>query len=127
TDGKPRNVALWLYSNPSMPAAFNAGYGNPVCKVTLDASKWVRGVSPTLSPDGSKLLWGDSAGVEIAPVTSGCAAVAPQLLVPGGAEPFYAAGNKQAGAHNPNQPGSGGSGAHASFKVKTKHPRAHRK
>jgi hypothetical protein len=125
TDGKPRSVALWLYSNPAMPADFTAGYGDPICKVTLNASKWVRNVSATLSPDGTKLLWGDSAGVEVAPVTSGCAAVVPHLLVPGGSEPFYARGNMQKGAAHPHQPGSGST--HATFKVKTKHPRAHRK
>jgi hypothetical protein len=125
TDGRPRNVQLWLYSNPSMPPGFNAAYGDPVCKVPLDASKWVRDVSPTLSPDGTKLLWGDGDGVEIAPITSGCSAIAPHLLVPGGSEPFYSGGNKHAGAHDPHQPGSGSS--HATFKVKPKHPRAHRK
>jgi hypothetical protein len=127
TDGKPHNVALWLYSNPAMPAAFNAGYGNPVCKVTLDASKWVDDVSPTLSPDGTKLLWGDRSGVEIAPITSGCAAVVPHLLVAGGSEPFYSAGNVHAAAAHPRQPGGGSSHPHASFKVRPKHPRAHRK
>ncbi len=127
TDGKPRNVALWLYANPAMPAAFNAGYGDPVCKVTLDAAKWVRGLSPSLSPDGTKLLWGDSDGVKVAPVTSGCSAVVPRLLVARGSEPFYARGNMQKRAARPHQPGSGSAHPHATFKVKTKHPHAHRK
>lgn len=127
SDGKPRSVALWLYSNPAMPAAFNAAYGDPVCKVTLNAAKWVRQVSPSLSPDGTKLLWGDADGVEVAPIASGCAAVKPRLLVPGGSQPFYSRGTMQKGAAHPHQPGGGATKPHATFKVKTKHPRAHRR
>lgn len=125
TDGKPRNVRLWVYTNPAMPAAFNADF-NPRCKVTLNAAKFVRDISPTLSPDGTKLMWGDADGVEVASVTGACSAIAPHLLVPGGSEPFYARGNMHSGAANPRQPGSAGK-PHARFKVKPKHPHAHRK
>jgi hypothetical protein len=127
TDGKPRSEQLWVYSNPAMPATFNAGYGSPRCKVTLNAGTFVRGISPTLSPDGTKLMWGDANGVEVAPVTGACSAIAPHLLVPGGSQPFYARGNMRPGAAHPHQPGGGSARPHASFKVKTKHPHAHRK
>jgi hypothetical protein len=128
TDGKPRTVALWVYSNPSMPADFSAGYGDPRCKVSLSAAKFADAhhISPSLSPDGSKVVWGDAGGVEMAPVSGACAAIVPHLLAAGGSQPFYSAGSMHALASNPRQPG-GGHAKKASFKVKPKHPRAHHK
>lgn len=109
TDGKPRNVRLVVYENPSMPPDFSAGYGNPVCNISLDASQIsdVGNISPTLSPDGTKVLWGDDQGVEIASLAnpSDCASITPHLLIPGGSQPFYSKGNEQAAAANPVQPG----------------------
>jgi hypothetical protein len=107
TDGKPRDVRLVLYQNPSMPADFNAGYGDPVCNVALDAAHTsdVHHLSPSLSPDGTKVMWGDDRGVEVASLASGCSSIVPHLLIPGGAEPFYAKGNEQPGAAHPVQPG----------------------
>jgi hypothetical protein len=112
TDGKPRNVDMWVYSNPSMPAAFNADFPSPAagCRFTLDASKLadIQDLSPTLSPDGTKVLYATSDGAVVralGDVTSGCAgASAPVLLVPGAAQPFYSGGNVQAGAAAPHQP-----------------------
>ena len=112
SDGKPRHVDLWVYSNPAMPADFNAGYGTPpaTCKFPLDAAKLgdIDNLSPSLSPDGSKVLWGDSAGVELkslGDVASGCDGASPVVtIVPGGSQPFYAKGNVQPGAANPRQP-----------------------
>lgn len=161
TDGKPRNLDMWVYSNPSMPADFNAGWPDPpsACKFTLDASKVtdVDNLSPSLSPDGSKVLYGESDGVvvrSLGDVASACdGAGSPVLLVPGGSQPFYAKGNLQAGAANPRQPDptppAGGGGTPggtttttgtsttsststlvkllARFSFKPKKPRAHKK
>jgi hypothetical protein len=67
-------------------------------------------LSPSFSPDGSKLLWGDDTGVEVmalGDVASGCSGHGqPALLVPGASEPFYAKGNLQPEAANPSQPGA---------------------
>ena len=112
TDGKPRNLDLWVYSNASMPADFSAGWPDPTagCKFTLDASRVsdIYNLSPSLSPDGRKVLFGDDDGVKVLNIGdpfSDCAgAGAPVLIVPGGSQPFYAKGNLQAGAANPRQP-----------------------
>jgi hypothetical protein len=99
-----------VYSNPSMPPDFSGDFGSPVCNVALDASQIsdVLRLSPSLSPDGSKVLWADNRGVEIASLANlaDCASITPQLLIPGGSQPFYAKGNEQAGAANPIQPGA---------------------
>jgi hypothetical protein len=122
TDRKPRHVDLWIYSNPAMPASFSGSY-DPRCKIALDAGQIpdVYSISPSLSPDGGKLLWGDARGVELTTlgnVAGGCAALSTRLLVPGGREPFYGAGALQAaGARKPV----------ARFKVKTAHARAGKK
>ena len=109
TDGKPRDVRLVVYENPSMPADFSAGFGNPVCDVTLDATQFsdVGHLSPSLTPDGTKVIWGDDRGVEVASLanTSDCTTITPQLLIPGASQPFYSKGNEQPGAANPAQPG----------------------
>jgi hypothetical protein len=109
TDGRPRNVRLVVYSNPSMPSDFSGAFGDPVCNVALDASQIsdVLRLSPSLSPDGTKVLWGDDRGVEIASLDnpSNCASIAPRLLIPGASQPFYAKGDERAPAANPVQPG----------------------
>ncbi len=114
TDGKPRNVRLVVYENPAMPPDFGSGFGDPVCNVALDAAQLsdVAHLSPSLSPDGTKVLWGDAQGVEVASLanTSNCASITPHLLVAGGSQPFDAGGNEQPGAANPNQPGGPTSG-----------------
>jgi PKD repeat protein len=103
TDGKPRNVHLWLYDGNMK------GNWNKRCVITLNASQTSRPLqlSPSFSPDGKQLLWGDNRGVEVAPVANlaNCASVTPRLLIPGGAEPFYSAGAEQPGLANPVQPG----------------------
>ncbi len=112
TDGKPRHVDMWVYHDAAMPADFNAGWPDPAasCKFTLDASKLgdIDNLSPSLSPDGSKVLYGESDGVVVRSrgvVASACdGAGSPVLLVAGGSQPFYAKGNLQAGAANPRQP-----------------------
>jgi hypothetical protein len=154
-DGKPRHVDLWVYSNPTMPPNFTAGWPDPPagCKFVLDATKVgdVYNLSPSLSPDGSKVLWGDDTGVQmlaLGDVTSACVGHgAPVLLVPGGSQPFYGKGNVAAGAANPNQPGGTTTTTTtttttqqqqqqqqqtvltpvARFRLATKHPRAKRK
>jgi hypothetical protein len=122
TDAKPRHVDLWIYANPAMPANFSGSY-DPKCKIVLNAGQIpdVYSISPSLSPDGTKLLWGDARGVELTTlgnVAAGCAGLSTRLLVPGGREPFYGAGEVQpAAARKPV----------ARFKVRTKHARAGKK
>jgi hypothetical protein len=134
TDGKPRNLDMWVYSNPSMPADFSGDYGVPPagCRFHLDATTvgQVNHLSPSLSPDGTKVLWGDDTGVEVrslGDVAGGCVgAGAPALLVPGAAQPFYAKGNLQPAAAHPVQPGpAAGGGLVARFSLPTS-ARVHR-
>jgi PKD domain len=153
--GKPSYVKLWLYTSSSLATAESSGWTQK-CVISLDASKTSDPyhLSPSFSPDGSKILWGDDEGVKVASIADldDCSSVHPVLLVPGGSEPFYSQGNEQAAAANPNQPGgtpdnnggdnnggnnnnnggnnNGGGGTkltpHARFKITTKHPHAHR-
>jgi hypothetical protein len=111
TDGKPRNVSMWVYHNDSVPSDWtHNGYGSAVCKFDFDASKYadVENIDPSLSPDGTKVLWGDSSGVELmslGDVTSNCDGHSPVVtLIPGASQPFYAKGNLAPGAANPVQP-----------------------
>lgn len=109
TDGKPRDVRLVLYQNPAMPADFtDTGWGDPVCDVALDASQLsnVQNISPSLSPDGTKVVWGDDRGIEMAPLdnAANCASITPRLLISGGSQPFYSKGNEQPSAINPAPP-----------------------
>jgi PKD domain len=122
SDGKPRNLDMWVYSNPTMPADFNAGWGTPPagCKFSFSdaASRFgdINNLSPSLSPDGSKVLWGEADGVhvmslgDVTNACSGATSTAGVLLVPGGSQPFYAKGNVQPGAASPRQPGASPSG-----------------
>jgi hypothetical protein len=125
--GKPTLVHLWIETASSISAAESSGWSYG-CDIALDASKTSDPlhISPSFSPDGTKLLWGDDTGVEVMSVAdlSNCAALQPVLLIPGGGEPFYSKGNLQAGAANPNQPGGTTPAAakpHARFKAKAKH------
>jgi hypothetical protein len=80
-----------------------------VCNIPLNAAQFsdVTHLSPSLSPDGTKILWGDDQGVEVASLATptNCASIVPHLLIAGGSEPFYGKGNEQPGAPNPAQPG----------------------
>jgi hypothetical protein len=109
TDGKPRNVRLVVYENPTMASDFTSAFGDPVCNVALDAGQIsdVAQLSPSLSPDGAKVLWGDDRGVEVASLAdvSNCASITPTLLIPGGSEPLYGKGDERPAAANPRQPG----------------------
>ncbi len=108
TDGKPRDVRLVVYENAAMPSDFSSGWGDPTCNISLDASQFsdVQNISPSLSPDGTKVLWGDDQGIEVASLgdPSNCASITPRLLIAGGSQPFYAKGNEQPGATDPTQP-----------------------
>jgi hypothetical protein len=111
SDGKARNVSLLVYHNTAVPSDWtHAGYGDPVCQFDLTATDFpdLEKADPTLSPDGSKLLYGDKDGVELislGDVTNACSGHSDIVtLVPGGSEPFYSKGSMQPGAANPVQP-----------------------
>ena len=92
TDAKPRNVDMWVYSNPGMPADFNAGWPIPPagCRFHLDAAQFghVDDLSPSLSPDGTKVLWADDAGAELRRWAT-CRPVAPERAGPCSSSPAH--------------------------------------
>ncbi len=131
---RTHHAAIWLYTASNLADAENNGF-TLRCKLTLNAgqSSNPSNFSPSFSPDGTKLVWGDDRGVEIANVSNlsssggACTHLAPALLIPGASQPFYSAGNERAPAANPKQPGGVTTpGPKANFSVKTKHPRAHK-
>jgi hypothetical protein len=103
TNGKPRHVRLWLFSDE-----INGSFAKH-CTVTLNAAKTSHPLqlSPSFSPNGKELLWGDDKGVEAASVTSpgNCGTVKPKLLIPGGSQPFFAAGTERPALPGARQPG----------------------
>jgi hypothetical protein len=111
TDGKPAKFKLWLYKASSLPT--NGGWGYAACVISLDAAATSDPfhISPSFSPDGSKIMWADDQGVKLLSIAdlSTCPTAAnAALLIPGGGEPFYSKGNLQAAAANPVQPGGTG-------------------
>lgn len=127
-DGVPRSVSIRLYSAPSLADALSSGWTLD-CEVALDPSKTTQPnlLSPSISPDGTKLVWGDDTGVEVAPISdrsNSCANVVPSLLIAGGSEPFVSAGAEQPGVAEPIQPGAVYP-PHPKFRVVTSYPRAH--
>jgi PKD repeat protein len=90
TNGKPRTVRLWLFSD-----LVNGSYTKN-CTVKLNAASTSHPLqlSPSFSTDGKELLWGDDKGVEVASTTNpgNCGAVKPRLLIPGGSQPFFSGG-----------------------------------
>jgi hypothetical protein len=122
TNGKPRSVSLWLYTGDNIPTNWTKR-----CVVTLNAKQTSDPLelSPSFSPDGSELIWGDDRGVEVASVTdpSDCASISPHLLIPGGSQPFFSAATEQAAAAHPRQPGM--PSPHGSFVITTRHPAIH--
>ena len=118
TDGMPRSVALWVYYAPSMPSDFSGSWPQPAqCTFTLDATRFsdINNLSPSLSPDGTKVMFGDDAGVELkslGDVSSHCDGASSVItLLPGGSQPFYAKGNLQPA--DPNARAAGQAGRHS--------------
>lgn len=104
TYGLPSEVTLYLYTASGLSAAESSGFTFK-CKLSLDAANTAltRRLSPSFSPDGTKLLWADDSGLELASVANlsadgggKCTAVRPVLLIAGGTYPFYAKGNETA-------------------------------
>jgi hypothetical protein len=104
-DGVPRNVRLWV-----LTGTMQGGFAKSRCVITLDAAQASHPLqlSPSFSPDGKQVIWGDDRGVESASVASpaDCSSVKPTLLIPGGAQPFISPAPERAGAASPRQPGS---------------------
>ena len=126
--GKPTKVHVWLYTADSLAAAETNAWTKR-CEVALNAAGTSNPLhlSPSFSPDGTKLLWSDDAGVEVmslGDLASACPS-GPALLIPGGSEPFYSQGNVQPAAANPVQPGGTAPPPAAKlvarFKFKVKH------
>ena len=71
-------------------------------------------LSPTLSPDGSKVMWGEDDGIhlmslgDVSSACDGATSTDNAAFIPGGSDPFYAKGNLQPAAANPRQPGPPG-------------------
>jgi PKD repeat protein len=108
TGGKPSKFKLWLYRVASLPVS--SGWGNAACVISLDPAVTSDPfhISPSFSPDGTKIMWGDDQGVKVMSIAdlSTCPTVSnAALVVPGASEPFYSKGNVQAAAANPTQPG----------------------
>jgi len=70
------------------------------CTITIApsaASKFLF-VSPTFTPDGTRLAWAEADGIHSANTSNldNCASTSGSLLVPGGAEPFFGQANEAA-------------------------------
>jgi hypothetical protein len=118
-DGKPRNVTLWLYTSDSLGTAESSGW-TLRCKVGLPAGSTSTPLqlSPSFSPEGGELAWGDDNGVEVASVANpgDCGSISPRLLIRGGKQPFFSEGEARRKA-----------APHAVFKIRTRRPRAGQK
>jgi hypothetical protein len=104
-DAKPTKFHLWVFTAPSIDSAKTNGWTKR-CEIALDpgVTNNPSNISPSFSPDGTKLLWGDDQGVKVISIAnlSACPTVADAaLLVPGGSQPFYSAGNEQPAAVTP--------------------------
>src|SRR5262249_24570825 len=67
TDGKPRQVRLWIYTSTS----YIPDNWTKRCVATLNAANTPKplNLSPSISADGTEVAWGDSKGVEVANLT----------------------------------------------------------
>ena len=118
SDGKPRNLDMWVYVDPTMPSDFSDGWPDPSagCQFQFSdpSSRFsdMGKLSPTLSPDGSKVMWGEDDGIhlmslgDVSSACDGATSTDNVAFIPGGSDPFYAKGNLQPAAANPRQPGA---------------------
>jgi hypothetical protein len=101
-DARATKFHLWLFTAPSLSSAETNDW-TMRCEIALDpgVTSNPSNISPSFSPDGTKIAWGDDQGVKVLSIAnlSTCPSVGDAtLLIPGGAQPYYSAGDVQPAA-----------------------------
>jgi hypothetical protein len=93
--GSPTKVSIRLFSvaNTTQAPTFKCELALPASQYNSSTGLWVGYASPTFSPDGTQLAWGENDGIHVANVSdlSNCAGITQSLLIPGGALPSFSA------------------------------------